>query len=390
MSGAQAMQRVVPENSGTRVTGYERRTIFRRLLDVVALPSSRTNSQDRAIAGDILMDMLLEADLPSRELAARRLAQMSQAPRRILRFLAVDAPHVAQAVLAENQGFDESDLLYVISKGSAPHHVAIANRRDISPAVSTALAATLDYEAVKRLLENTQARLSDPAVDIIVSLSRSRGDLVGLLIQREELQPAQALAMFWWAGPQERRSILLRFSAERVMLIEGCSDLFGMAARESWSDPSVLKALRLIERRQRDRTAMKTSKFASLEEAVAHCAETGMSPEMMDEISRLSGLRGETGERIFSDLGGEGLAVLCKAVGLRRAYLEMLWRSLRRSGPAADDVFRRVSDLYETIAVARAQTVLRYWNWSIYGGQPAESDDPAEGEPHDRRRHARS
>jgi uncharacterized protein (DUF2336 family) len=373
-----------------RAAGYERRAIFRRLLDVVALPASRTNSQDRAIAGDILMDMLLEADISSRELAARRLASMSQAPKRILRFLAIDAPHVAALVLGENGGFDDSDLLYVISKGAPPHYLAVANRRDVSPAVATALAATSDYAAIRRLLENAQARLSDAAVDMIVSMSRLKSDLIGLLIQREEIQPAQALAMFWWAGPQDRRTILMRFAAERVLLIDGCSDLFRTAAEERWSDPSVLKALRLIERRQRDRVAMQASSFESLEALVAHAADIGLTTDIMDEISRMAGLRGETGERIFMDPGAEGLAVLCKAVGLRRAYLELLWRSLRRTGPAADAIFQRVSEIYETIAVARAQTVLRYWNWSILGGVSETDVERADGEAPDRRRRARS
>jgi hypothetical protein len=36
---------------------------------------------------------------------------------------------------------------------------------------------------------------------------------------------------------------------------------------------------------------------------------------------------------------------------------------LRRPEGGAD--FTRVSEAYETIAVAKAQTVLRYWNWSL-------------------------
>jgi hypothetical protein len=41
----------------------------------------------------------------------------------------------------------------------------------------------------------------------------------------------------------------------------------------------------------------------------------------------------------------------------------MLWTALRRPEDGPD--FERVSEAYETIAVAKAQTVLRYWNWSL-------------------------
>ena len=80
--------------------GFARRALLRRLMDVVALPLSRGNIQDRAIAGDLLLEILLESDVAARELCARRLQEMSQAPKRLLRFLALDVPHVAQLLLA--------------------------------------------------------------------------------------------------------------------------------------------------------------------------------------------------------------------------------------------------------------------------------------------------
>jgi Uncharacterised protein conserved in bacteria (DUF2336) len=88
-----------------------------------------------------------------------------------------------------------------------------------------------------------------------------------------------------------------------------------------------------------------------------------MTQAMLVEIAALSGVKVSTAERICLDPGGEGLAVLCKATGLKRPYLRMLWTALRRPEDGPD--FTRVSEAYETIAVAKAQTVLRYWNWSL-------------------------
>jgi uncharacterized protein (DUF2336 family) len=76
-----------------------------------------------------------------------------------------------------------------------------------------------------------------------------------------------------------------------------------------------------------------------------------------------------TGAKIMTDPGGEGLAVLCKATGLPRASLRQLWRALRRpdateAGEIAPGLARVVT-IYDMVAVDRAQTVLRYWNWSL-------------------------
>lgn len=349
--------------------GFARRSLLRRLMDVVALPSSRGNLQDRAIAGDLLLEILLESDVAARELCARRLQEMSQAPKRLLRFLALDAPHVAQIILADNRAFDDADLCHIIENGETAHRVSVAQRRDIGPAVASAIAASGDTIAMKALLENSQSKLSDRAVELMVGASRNAPALPPLLINREELRPAHALAMFWWSAHIERRQILLRFSAERSLLIEMCADIFRYSASDM--DPVVRKALQVIERRQRDRSALDRSAHASLEAAIQSAATLGMSPDAMADISALSGIKATTGERIFQDIGGEGVAVLCKATGLKRPLLRDLWAALRR--PLDDADFGRVSEVYETIAVAKAQTVLRYWNWSLSSAFAPES-----------------
>ena len=111
--------------------------------------------------------------------------------------------------------------------------------------------------------------------------------------------------------------------------------------------------------------AIPKSPYESLEAAIQQAATTGMDEATQAEISHLSGIKPSTGERIFLDPGGEGLAVLCKATGLKRPFLRQLWIALRRPDPDRDPGFVRVSEIYESIAVAKAQTVLRYWNWSL-------------------------
>jgi uncharacterized protein (DUF2336 family) len=98
-------------------------------------------------------------------------------------------------------------------------------------------------------------------------------------------------------------------------------------------------------------------------------AQPGMTRETAEEISYLSGLKPMTGAKIFTDPGGEPVAILCKATGLPRAAVRALWRGLRR--PETDEdgglspALERVMTIYDMIAVDRAQTVLRYWNWSL-------------------------
>jgi uncharacterized protein (DUF2336 family) len=141
-----------------------------------------------------------------------------------------------------------------------------------------------------------------------------------------------------------------------------------MATAEGWQDPLVRKALQFIERRQRNRAALDKSPYDSLDDAIT-AAQDGMTRDMASEIAYLSGIKPTTGAKIFTDPCGEPLAILCKATGLPRSAITALWRGLRR--PETDSAGRVTPALerslitYDMMAVDRAQTVLRYWNWSL-------------------------
>jgi uncharacterized protein (DUF2336 family) len=151
-------------------------------------------------------------------------------------------------------------------------------------------------------------------------------------------------------------------------LQDASGDIFPLATAEGWQDPLVRKALQFIERRQRNRAALEKSPFQSLDDAVA-AAENGMSRDLASEIAYLSGIKPTTGAKIFTDAYGEPLAILCKATGLPRSAIKALWRGLRR--PETDfegrvtPALERCLITYDIMAVDRAQTVLRYWNWSL-------------------------
>jgi uncharacterized protein (DUF2336 family) len=263
---------------------------------------------------------------------------------------------------------NDSDLLDCARMTGLEHRRLIALRRGVSEVVSEALVEFGESAVINCLLLNELARLSNGAIEVIVALTRGESQLAPILLKRPELRPAHAYVLFWWADAESRRTILQRFAVSREVLQDAASDVFSMAAEENWQDPLARKALQFIERRQRNRAAIDKSPFDSLEAAVA-AAQTGLTRDTAEEISYLSGIKPMTGAKIFTDPAGEPLAILCKATGLPKAAVRALWRGLRRpetdASGAVHPALERVLITYDMIAVDRAQTVLRYWNWSL-------------------------
>lgn len=359
----------LPEENAPVATLRARHALLKRLADVVSLPASRINAFERAVTGDLLVEMLRLASPEDRRRVAARLAPLAELPNALARMLLRDEPEIAGLLIEQCASLSDADLVACARDATVEHRFLMASRRGLSEVVTETLLSFGENPVIEAVLRNTSARLSQVAVEGVVSLSRIERGLCTHLLKRPELRPSGAYVMFWWCGPDERRTILQRFAVSREVMQEVAEDVFAMAAEEGWQDPVSRKALQFIERRQRNRAAIAKSPYGGLEEAVNAAGQKGLSREIATEIAYLSGVKPITGAKILGDPGGEPLAILCKATGLGRGELQALWRSTRRpevqADGSADPVWERVQITYEMLAVDRAQTVLRYWNWSL-------------------------
>lgn len=349
------------------VRAEARASVVGRLSEIVSWPESRIPLYERQLAADLLIGLLRTSSVDLRMRCALGLARIQDAPKALLRYLSRDEIAVAGPLIENGVGFDDSDLIAIVRGGVSAHWQLVARRRGLTEPVTDVLLQTGDITVTESLLRNNFARLSSQGIELIVTRSRQASQLANLLTQRPELRPSEALILFWWADFPARVQILRRFAVDRSVLIEELGESFKIAAREGWADAEARKALQVVERRQRNRAAAEKSVFGSLEGAI-QAAENGADQHMMDEIAFMGGIKPATAAQIFADPGGEAIAVFAKSVGLKRPMLISLWRALQRPGgdpEQTDNPLGRTLYVFDTLATAKAQTVLRYWNWSF-------------------------
>lgn len=357
-----------PDDGRAAIISRARDILARRLADIVCLPASRLTPQERHIAADLLIDMLRESPPEFRERCARRIAELPEAPNSVLRWLGVDETRVAEPVIARSEALTDADLAAIARAGSMEHRRLIAGRREVSALLCETLVEPEEPPVIEAVLANPGVLLSEASIDLIVRVARDALQLARPLSRRRELKPAQGLTLFWWSDPATRKHLLLRFGVERHMLQDAVTDVYRLASESGWSDPVTRKALQFIERRQRNRAALERSPYESLEHAIKSAATEGITRRVVEEISYLSGVKPATGAQILTDRGGEPIAVLCKATGLKRDSLDALWSALKRPRTTeahVESLYEHVIDVYESMATDKAQTVLRYWNWSL-------------------------
>ena len=155
-------------NAGFRA----RHALLKRLADVVSLPGSRVNAFERAVTGDLLVDMLRLAAPQERLRVAQRLAPLSELPNSVTRLLLRDEPQVAAVLIETCAALSDSDLLSCALDAGPEHRRLIAGRRGVPEVVAEILVRGDEPETVERLLRNPNAQMSQTALEDAVAISR--------------------------------------------------------------------------------------------------------------------------------------------------------------------------------------------------------------------------
>lgn len=352
----------VAERAASDVTaGAEARTLLlRRMADLAILPPGRLTPQERGLVDTVVALAISRLDVATRCRLAARIGQLPEGPSELTLALAKDEIDVAGPVLRNNQGLQIDDLVQIIRETGPAHQLAISERKSLPNAVVDALIECAGADAICRLLANSNAEISNRAMDILVRRSASEPEFQTLLLARNELDTRLAQMMFWWAPPEARREILTRFSVERRMMHAALDDLLqeGMAAAQS--DDVLQVALSLVQ----PPMAVSRQQIARLiDQANRHQRD-----EFVSEIAFAGRVRPETAFRIFSDLGGEPLAVFAKAIGMTRAEfsdLMIAMAGLRHTDLVDKRWAEQVTTIFDLISNDRADFVLHCWDWIL-------------------------
>ncbi|HVM78587.1 MAG TPA: DUF2336 domain-containing protein [Stellaceae bacterium] len=149
-------------------------------------------SAQRRVAEDLFRTAVYDGEALVRSVLADSLKRLGSLPRDIILTLARDEAQVARPVLSCSPLLSEDDLLELARTGSRSHRLAIAERDNLSPALSEALYETRDPIVARRLLVNDGAAVAEGMLHAILD---TLGDAPGIVeaMARRRLLPVSIL-----------------------------------------------------------------------------------------------------------------------------------------------------------------------------------------------------
>ena len=292
-------------------SGVARRAeMLRRVTDLFLLGSSQFSEDEIELFDDVMGRLCVEIETAARVALAARLADVPNAPRRLMHKLAQDDAHdVAAPVLTKSNRLEDDGLIEIARTKGQGHLLAISNRDALSDALTDVLIERGDQAVVLSTVKNPGARFSESSYSELVT--RSGAD--------------DRLAVGMWLRADMPRHHLLRLFAEaseiaRVKL-EAADPRRATAIREIVAE--VTDRIQTTARTQSREYQIASALVQSLHRAnqlgnakLQEFADAGKLHETIVALSLMCDLPISVIERSVIQDRGELVLILSKSIGL--------------------------------------------------------------------------
>ena len=188
---------------------------------------------EKDLAGDILLNLVRQAEIDLREALSERLSIQNNIPPELIVYLANDQITVARHVLLHSPVLNDVDLIYIITSKGQDHWQTIAKRDAISPVVADKLIDTGDPGTVLNLIDNQRVNLQKSSMKKLVKFSLKSEELQAPLLRRPEVDAEVAIDLYMLVSEALRREISEKFQIQDHAVDHAIEDLIHELSNEA-------------------------------------------------------------------------------------------------------------------------------------------------------------
>ena len=328
--------------------------IMLRIADLFAAGARNYSGQQIAVFDDVLQELTADIELGARAELAHRLARIDGAPPRVVRSLAFDdAIEVAGPVLTHSAQLTDGDLIENASTKSQAHLLAIAQRLQLSEAVTDVLVARGDRRVVNKVVRNRGARFSLAGYEKLTVHARRDKRLTLALGRRGDL-PRQCFIKLLEAASA---SVRARLEAEHPQAEDAIRDVVDDVAtlmqREARAGSEAHAAAA--------RDAKSRFRVAGASEASVHAPARAQEFEKtVVALARLGRFPVDLVERALLDEGEDMVLLFAKAAGCSWTTTRELLTMYAANRKLTPDDMTRSFERFGKLSRKTAQSIVSF------------------------------
>jgi uncharacterized protein (DUF2336 family) len=313
------------------------------------------SDRERALMTEILRRLIHDIEMSVRRTLAERLSGEPDAPSELITALANDEIEVAYPVLVKSTVLQDAELIEIIHQRTLEHQLAIAARERLSRLVSDALVNTGHTDVIKALLENHGAEISQATLEFLVEQSKRIDAYQSPLVARPDLPAELVKRMYWWVSAAVRKHIVAAFDIDPTELDRRIEDII----KDLLEDPS---AKPILARKGEELAKKLAEKGAISPQLLVQALRQGEVALFESLLAQATGLRRTLTRRIVFEPGGQGLAVIARAIYIPKPDFASIFLLSRASRPGDKVVdpgeLSRVMEFYDRVQPEPAKRLL--------------------------------
>ena len=275
--------------------------------------------------GEALVDLLDKLEDADRKLLSEHLAEAPLTPTYLLRRLAADrSPAVAAPVLASSTVLEDEDLLAAAKLGQSERLCALAHRKHLGAALEKALIASGDAATLT------------------------------LLIGRNDIKNKDALLCAGSKAAAKNTHLARNLAQAGHLSAEHMADLYFQLDGKSRS-----KLMSVMEATAQSQDMAPANPDAA-NDLIAHL-RAGKRKAFTARLCQVSGLNATLVEQAIDDPDGDGMAILCSALGIGRAVYSCFVTLTEAGGSNGEKRLATRLARYDTINPKAALSIVQAW-----------------------------
>jgi uncharacterized protein (DUF2336 family) len=326
----------------------------RRITDLFVRDHDRFASEHVAVFDDVLGLLVNRIEEHARAELAERLADLPQAPPRVLRTLAQDEIAVARPILARSPQLGDADLIEIALQRGNDHMMAISGRRNLGAAVTDVLVERGEGNVLHAVSANRTAAFSDFGFRTLVTRSRDDDALQWLIGSRPDIPLDHLRELVRQAKDVVRERLQATMDRRAVGAIE--------AALDSGARKATLDTARAMAEAPTpaDGDAARRFEAGELDEqAVLAYAQASRVGEATSALSLLARLPIRLAERVFTEMQDDLLLIVTKSLSFNWNTVAAL-QTMKAKMANRPANLARVQMHYDSLSAQTAQRVVRF------------------------------
>jgi uncharacterized protein (DUF2336 family) len=346
-----------------------RREMLRKVTDLFVSDRDEFTSEELAIFDNVIVRLAAEIEQAARELLARRLAPIRNAPPDTIRLLAFDdAIEVADPVLGQ-ASLDDKTLIEIARTKGQRHMLSISRRASLSEAVTDVLVALGDREVVLDTVDNYGASFSDNGFSVLVRRSEGDDTLAEFVGSRPEIPAHLLTALVAKASETVRIKLEAAHPRARMEVRRAVAEASSRVEGELSASADYAAALALVEDLQRSGRLN--------EHALAAFAKNGAYLETAAALATMCSLPLQFVELCMVRDRSETLLVLAKSLDVSRSTVNDMLLLQSKKGLISRGAIAQRLARFERLQRATAQEIVRVFRARAH----AQTSTPNDGAP---------